>query len=57
MRVVHEESVLAAQVRDEGGFTKGGGSKGGAGWTRLEHIGNTFKGPFDGLKVELKNQE
>ena len=53
----HEESVLAAQVRDEGGFTKGGGSKSGAGWTQLGHIGNTFKGPSDGLKVELRNQE
>lgn len=52
-----KKSVLVLQVRDEGGFTKGGGSKDGAGWTDSGHIKNNSQGPFDGLKVGLVNQE
>ena len=49
--------MLAVHRRDGGGFTRGGSSKDGAGWTDPEYIGNSSKGPFDGLQVGLGNQD
>lgn len=51
MRMRSEESVLAVQVRDEGS------SKDGTGWTNSGYTENSSKGPLEGLKVGLGNQE
>lgn len=57
MRMRREESVLAVHWRGDGGFTRGGSRKDGAGWTNPGCTGNSSKGPFDGLQAGLGNQE